>query len=180
MFSQGPKRTLSLVPFNGVNLEILTDLSRSLMRKFRLECEIDKSLDVPRLAYDSGRKQYRSSLLMDQLKRHDTEAQHLLGVIDCDLYDHKHNFVFGEADMVVGVAIVSVTRFKQEFRGLIPEKKVFMNRVLIQCLHELGHTWGLQDCRDPYCSMYISFSMCDFDRKAPGFCRSCMMKLGII
>jgi archaemetzincin len=37
-------------------------------------------------------------------------------------------------------------------------------------MHEIGHTWGLPHCPDPYCVMHFSSSLNDTDIKEVQYC----------
>ncbi len=97
----------------------------------------------------------------------------LLGVIDRDLCIPILTFVFGEAQLGGMGALVSLARLRQEFYGLEPDGKLFLERLHKECLHELGHTYGLIHCRIPECVMYLSTTIHDVDRKARTMCRGC-------
>ena len=99
----------------------------------------------------------------------------ILGIIDQDLYVPKLNFVFGEASR--RVAIISLTRLRNEFYSLPKDQTLFRKRVLTEAVHELGHTYGLEHCRNPHCVMFSSKSLIDTDLKGPDFCERCKSKI---
>jgi archaemetzincin len=124
--------------------------------------------------------QYNSSKILGKLRALKTRKSELiLGVINVDLYVPELNFVFGEADIYSGVVLISLTRLRQEFYGLRPDRKLFGERAVKEAVHELGHACGLDHCDSPDCIMYFSNSISDTDRKGPGFCGPCKERLGI-
>jgi archaemetzincin len=68
---------------------------------------------------------------------------------------------------------VSLARLKQEFHGLPPDRALFYSRLRKECLHELGHTFGLIHCRSRECVMSLANTVADVDRKGSDFCRYC-------
>jgi archaemetzincin len=65
------------------------------------------------------------------------------------------SFVFGEADVTLGVCIISLVRLRQEFYGLLKNENLFLERALKEAVHELGHTYRLGHCGDTRCIMHF-------------------------
>ena len=64
------------------------------------------------------------------------------------------------------------------FDGLAEDPDLYRRRALTECVHELGHTWGLRHCRDARCVMHFSNSLLDTDTKGAAFCSRCTRRLG--
>jgi archaemetzincin len=133
------------------------------------------SSDLAR-AYNPERKQYLSSELLASLGKVEGDER-VVGVADVDLYVPRLNFVFGEADVVSGTAIVSLCRLRQEYYGLAPDKPLFLERATKEIVHELGHTFGLEHCPNSKCVMHFSNSLADTDLKEAHFCSMCRPKI---
>jgi len=127
-------------------------------------------------AYDPQRGQYSSSQLLACLSKAETEER-VIGIADVDLYVPRLNYVFGQADMVSGRAIVSLCRLRQEYYGLPRDAALFLERVTKEAVHELGHTFGLEHCANGRCIMHFSNSLADTDLKEASFCGSCRPKI---
>ncbi|MFB6469704.1 MAG: archaemetzincin family Zn-dependent metalloprotease [Vulcanisaeta sp. AZ3] len=91
-------------------------------------------------------------------------------IIDDDGYVKGFNFVFGIANIGGSLALVFTERLRDS-------EKLYIERILKEVLHELGHTFGLDHCNDPKCVMHFSNTILDTDRKGPAFCPKCMTKL---
>jgi archaemetzincin len=129
-------------------------------------------------AFDRQRKQTMAPELLSALGTEDmAKDQKILGITDVDLYAPGLNFVFGQADMIAGKAIISLCRLHDEFYGLPTDRDKFLERATKEAVHELGHTFGLEHCTDPKCVMHFSNSLPDTDNKEAAFCSQCRPKL---
>ena len=93
-----------------------------------------------------------------------------------DLYIPILTFVFGEAQLGGAGALVSYHRLRQEFYGLPPDADVLANRLLIETVHELGHTLSLTHCQDYRCAMAPAHAVEWIDIKDSGFCEDCLSR----
>jgi archaemetzincin len=98
---------------------------------------------------------------------------HLLAVTDCDLFVPILTFVFGEAQLQGGCALVSTHRLHEEFYGLETREELTRERLLKEAVHELGHTFGLRHCRDWRCAMASTHAVERLDLKEAAFCPAC-------
>ncbi|MCX7000071.1 MAG: archaemetzincin family Zn-dependent metalloprotease [Candidatus Sumerlaeota bacterium] len=167
--------TLYLVPFDNVSTKVLHCIGGAIKMQIPLYYTFMEAERMPMEAFNPARRQYLSTALLNLLsEKFMAPGRRILGVCESDLYVPELNFVFGEADMKRGVAVISLSRLHQEFYGLPPDEKIFMRRALTEAVHELGHTYGLPHCRDPHCVMFFSNSLADTDRKGYRFCKRCL------
>jgi archaemetzincin len=161
-----------------IDSRILQRLNRKLDSVFGCQVETVPESDVLEQAYDAKRGQYAASPLLIKLKKSaSTKQQKVLGLVDVDLYAPGLNFIFGQADMATGVAIISLCRLRQEYYGLAPDEDLFFDRAAKEAIHELGHTFGLEHCTNSNCVMHFSNTLGDTDRKLAAFCSQCRPKL---
>jgi len=166
-----------LQPIGEIPNNILDHLSKALEERFGVSVKARPRIDIPEEAYNKARGQYHSTPILDSLKVNIPEdADKVLGIIDKDLYVPELNFVFGEADLSFGVALISLSRLKQEFYGLSKDDRIFFKRAVKEAVHELGHTYGFRHCRNSKCVMFFSNSLADTDRKGADFCEDCRRK----
>ncbi len=151
-------------------------LEDSVGSVFNCPVETRAAFSDPAQAYDPVRKQYNSSMLLASLGKAKREER-VVAIADVDLYVPRLNFVFGEAGIGSGTAIVSLYRLRQEHYGLDPDEALFLERATKEIVHELGHTFGLGHCPNDNCVMHFSNSLADTDVKQAHFCCECRPKI---
>jgi archaemetzincin len=172
-------KNILIVPIGRVDSDILKSIAHALEKTFHYKVEPRKEMPVPEESYDSNRRQYYSTIILKKLKAVKPKVfSRMLGVTDIDLYVPELNFVFGEADVLSGITVISLARLRPEFYGLRPDKNLLHSRAIKEAIHEIGHTYGIGHCRNIKCIMHFSNSLKDTDIKGPGFCNICRSKLG--
>jgi archaemetzincin len=167
---------ITLEPLGNIADEIIEKLKDRVSGIFHCPVEIKVGFSDLAQAYDPQRKQYFSSKLLTALGKSEREER-IVGIADVDLYVPRLNFVFGEADMVSGTAIISLCRLRPEYYGLVPDEALFLERATKEIVHELGHTFGLGHCPNNKCVMHFSNSLADTDLKEAYFCNKCRPKI---
>lgn len=166
--------TIGIVPVGPVDAQVVKHLTNAVRDVFRQPVRVDGPLDEPDYAYDARRGQFLASAVLDRINESRLpDEERVLGVADVDLFVPELNFVFGVADPVERVAVISLARLRPEFYGHRPDRALFLDRAVKEAVHELGHTYGLQHCPDPECIMHFSNSILDTDRKQIAFCPRC-------
>jgi archaemetzincin len=142
-------------------------------------------LDSSRASFNEQRNQLNSDKLLSWLATtimnntisYDARKTIILGICNFDAYSSGLNFVFGQASLTRDVAVIYLPRLRQEFYGLSADTSIFIERVLKEATHEVGHAFGLDHCPKQSCVMHFSNSLVETDRKAKDFCNICRNKL---
>lgn len=171
-------KTIAIIPIGDVNRENLSKIATEIKNTFSFRTKVSEVLKIPERAYNPKRRQYHSTIIIEELSKLRKGTDLVLGITDVDLFVPGLNFVFGEADILKGIAIISLKRLRQEFYKLRPDQNLLVERAIKEAIHEIGHLCGLEHCHDRRCIMYFSNSIWDTDMKGPGFCKSCQIKLG--
>jgi len=151
--------TLNLYP-------IVTD---AVTKQLHLETEDAGRFTVPPNAYNPLRQQYDARTIVNALaERTSTRYDLSIGFVDVDMYVSKMNFIFGLADSVSKLALVSTFRLGGER---------FDERVAKETVHELGHLKGLEHCTRETCVMHFSNTLEDTDQKNAVLCSDCRSHL---
>ena len=168
---------IALIPVGDLDEAILEGLRQPLAEVFGQEVVTGDRLEVPPESWDSRRRQHLAPSILGALPSPAHSHDRVLAVADVDIYTPGLNFVFGQAEMSGGRAVISLHRLRQEFYGLPADDSLFRQRTLKEAVHELGHTCALGHCPDPACVMHFSNSLPDTDRKGSGFCPGCRKRL---
>jgi archaemetzincin len=133
-------------------------------------------------SFDTRRNQWNSPKLLECLfdKFKPNKDRKILVILDVDAYSNGLNFVLGEAFPKGGLGIIYLPRIKEEFYGLKPNDKLFYERMVKECVHELGHVFGFNHCPNTLCVMHFSNSLSDTDVKGKSFCDMCREKANIL
>jgi len=133
---------------------------------------------APDDAFHPARKQYDSTRLLESLLRVAPGREgRVIGLTEHDLFIPILTFVFGEAQLGGATAVASLYRLRNEFYGLPPDPAAVVERLVKECLHELGHTFGLIHCEDYACVMHASTSVEDIDLKGAAYCARCAQRV---
>jgi len=169
---------VTLKPLGDVADEVMDELREKIKLVFNCPVEIKPGLSDLAYAYDAERGQYHASELIASLSTSQRERdERVVGITEVDLYAPGLNFVFGEADIVHKLTIISLCRLRQEYYGLPPDRTLFIQRATKEIVHELGHTFNLEHCPDPRCVMHFSNCLADTDWKEASFCGKCRPKI---
>jgi archaemetzincin len=130
----------------------------------------------PENTLEPRRKQHASGrMLRFLLERGPGAGAKVVGITDQDLFIPILTFVFGEAQLGGGAAVVSTARLADPAPRADP--RLFADRLAKECVHEVGHAMGLLHCGTTNCAMSRSASVRDVDRKAGSLCDDCRARL---
>lgn len=125
--------------------------------------------------FDDSRGQYNSTLLIAELLRRYpvSRGDKVLGMTSVDLFVPVLTYVFGEAQLSGTTCVVSTYRLDNTIYGLPEDRFLLYDRTLKECVHELGHTFGLIHCSNIDCAMHTSTTAEDIDVKGTILCDRC-------
>ena len=147
---------------------------------FGAPVDIDRAdLDLA-VAFDASRGQSNSTALLAQLlEGNEDPAKKRIAVVEVDLFIPVLTFVFGEAQLNGTAAIVSTHRLSNRAYGLPENRKLMLERLEKEIVHELGHTFGLYHCHQFECVMRSSTYVEEIDMKRAYPCEACAASLGV-
>ena len=155
---------LSILPIGAFDEEFL-NIIQNYLKLFRFQTVILKEIEIPKTAFFESRNQYLSQHFLKLAEGF--PGDRVLAVTNVDLFHPGLNFIFGQARYSGRVCIISTYRLKTK------NLEIFVDRVLKEANHELGHTFGLRHCQNSKCVMFFSNSLWDTDNKSKDFCENC-------
>ena len=127
-------------------------------------------------AFESSRDQYCSTPLLEKLADLSPPgAIKIIAICSVDLFIPILTYVYGEAQLGGKACIISTHRLNEGL-GTVPSE-IFIQRVVKEAIHELGHTFNLRHCKDHACCMHYCRTIKDVDRKTHQLCRYCKVLL---
>lgn len=155
---------------------VLESVRVHVEREFERAATLWTGDERPAGTLDERRQQHSSRGLLAWLgARVPAPASRVIGLTDVDLFIPILTFVFGEAQLDGAAAVVSTHRLMGAGRAYGS-----LARVIKECVHELGHTFGLVHCGTPGCVMSRSSNIRAVDVKGARLCRSCRERYRIV
>ncbi len=162
----------------GENAEdgaVMEHVRKHLLQAFERPVLAWTSAERPQGAYDARRKQHASGRILKWLLEAGPGGGKVLGITDRDLFIPILTYVFGEAQLGGGAAIVSTARLAEDPAHVGP--RVLVERLVKEAIHEVGHAFGLLHCGTPGCVMGRSSGVRDVDLKSHELCAECRERL---
>ena len=167
-------RYIYIKTIGTVEETIKEDLVKSFKMLSAFPIKLIEDSEYPLFAFEPKRNQYYAKKIIGKLVNElPSDCEKLIGITDVDICTPVLTFVYGEAQLGGDVAIVSLNRLKQEFYFLPSNNKLLVERLLKECIHELGHCYGLFHCNQSKCVMFFSSSILSIDNKQKKFCLRC-------
>ena len=164
-------------PIGDITPDLLVPIADEINRIYGYPTEVLSLLDDIDFAFQSGRNQYHSTPVLEQLALSaPADAIKVLALVEVDLFIPILTHVYGEAQLGGKACIVSTIRLN-EGRSYQNTQEPFQSRIVKEAIHELGHTFNLRHCREHTCLMHYCRDESDVDRKSDQLCRYCKVLL---
>lgn len=153
---------------------IVEDLGEFLKTAFSSSVSMQVNVSIPEGCYNEERGQYDANEILTKLMQNPwvhTQTNLNVVIMKDDLYAPDLNFVFGYADYVHHISILSLSRMKAKSR-VLTRKRIFKI-----ARHEVAHMYGLVHCTSPFCIMRGVNNLEELDASTLSMCNGCASKI---
>ncbi len=153
---------------------IIEDLDAFLQTAFSSPVSIQENITIPAGCYNEKRGQYDANDILTKLMQNPwvhTQTNLNVVIMKDDLFAPDLNFVFGYADYVHHIAVLSISRMKAKSRVLT------LKRIFKIARHEVSHMYGLVHCTSPFCIMRGVNNLEELDASTLSMCNGCASKI---
>lgn len=176
-----PRETVAVVPFGPFPEALLREIERGIHAELGASVVVYPTEPLPRRAFYPPRGRYRAERLLDHLRPlvH-PPATRALGVTQVDISTTAHGVrdwgVLGYGDVAGTACVISTFRCRMNS----PSEAQTRFRMVTTCIHEVGHTLGLEHCPDTSCLMTDARgSVRTVDRTTGHLCARCRRLAGL-
>lgn len=173
--------TVALAPLGPFPAAFVAEIDAGLRAELGVEIVVLPEAPLPRSAWYAPRRRYRAERLLDALRPAMTPpATRVLGVTEVDISTTAHGVydwgLLGLGDLGGRACVISTFRCRMNS----PSERQTHWRMVTTCIHEVGHTLGLEHCPDTTCLMTDARGrVATVDRTTGHLCASCRRRLGI-
>jgi len=169
--------SILISPVGELSTELIEAVAGEIKQVFGFSTETSPILQDLSFALNDNRNQYHSTAILEQLAANNPpHAVKVLAIAQVDLFIPILTHVYGEAQLGGAACIVSTFRLNEGRSGMnIPPK--YIDRIVKEAVHELGHTFNLRHCPEHTCIMHYCRNEEDVDRKSDQLCRYCITML---
>ncbi|MBN2227524.1 MAG: hypothetical protein JW763_09180 [candidate division Zixibacteria bacterium] len=167
-----------VVPLGEVDFMMVNKLATNIGPVFNRSVDILKGMKMPEESYNVIRNQYYAAIILAKLERvKANQREHVIGVCEEDIYLPDEAYVLAHADSVLGTAVVSLNKIRQEFYGLPEDDTKVYDRLYKLAVDQVSFLCDVAACRNPKCVHYYSQTMMDIDNKGSKLCDICKRQL---
>jgi archaemetzincin len=164
------EKVIDIVPFEGIHDKQIQDLYSHLKPIFS-RIEVKAVTGLPVAAWYAPRKRYKADTLLRYLASITPKGHVSMGVTNKDISTSNGNIpdwgIFGYGYMPGNACVVSTFRL---------HKNRISEELYKIAVHELGHTQGLDHCKDKTCLMHDAEGKNSMGSETD-FCNDCKNKL---
>ena len=184
--SKDEDTTFYIQPFGDIDKDTLDYIKGFIETDSGHPVVLLRPMKMPGLAW--GRENQADAdfllTLLDSEKRYFNDAFQIIGITSADIYSKDTEFVMGLADPENKSLVISLYMIRPRTPDFVLIKNpttgdiaLHHKRIRKIFRHEIGHTFGLAHCVNPFCVMSFANSVAQQDSQSEYFCAICQVKL---
>lgn len=182
-----PDEAYYIQPLGNIDSETVSFIKDFLARDSGRSVVVLDPVPIPDEAW-GRRKQANADVLFSYLRQNLENHENvfrLIGVTMDDIYVEDMNFIFGLSGICQKCVIISFNRLKPKNEIATFEElegralSLYCTRIRKILRHEIGHTFGLWHCSNPFCVMSYADSVREQDSEGEFFCPMCSQNIRI-
>lgn len=172
---------VSVQPMGTFDAALFDQIANGLGAELGVSVQRERPIDMPASAYYARNRRYRAERLLDALRsRVRAPVNRILGVTELDISTTAHGVydwgILGLGDLPGPACVISMFRCRRNARDA--EQVRF--RMVTTCVHEVGHTLGLDHCPTARCLMADARgTVRTIDNSTGRLCNRCRAQLGL-
>lgn len=172
---------VSVQPMGSFDPALFDQIADGLSAELGVAVQREQAIDMPQSAYYARNRRYRAERLLDFLRaRVRAPVNRILGVTELDISTTAHGVydwgILGLGDLPGPACTISMFRCRRNARDAAQVRF----RMVTTCVHEVGHTLGLDHCPSPRCLMADARgTVRTIDNSTGRLCNRCRTQLGL-
>ena len=172
---------MAIAPLGAFSPAFIAEIDAGLRAELGVNVITLSPFALPPAAFYPPRRRYRAERLLNFLRpQMRAPATRILGVTEVDISTTAHGVtdwgLLGYGDIAGAACVISTFRCRMH----TPSEAQTHFRMVTTCIHEVGHTLGLEHCPDTSCLMTDARgSVLTVDRTTGHMCDRCRVRIGL-
>lgn len=171
--SRAKRLRVEIIRLGQVDEVCVSVVAANIQTFIGVPVDVAPSWPEPEYAMIPVRGQYNAMPILKALGMGIDAETRRLGLLTGDLCLPILTYVFGEAQLNGGAAVVSIRRLKQGRDGQRAPPHEVLERLAKVAVHEMAHVLGLKHCHSSQCLMAFSLGLEQLDALTLKFCPDC-------
>jgi predicted Zn-dependent protease len=181
--------TYYIQPLGYIDDESLAYMKDFLAADSKMPVVVLDTMPIPKEAWGRPKQANADRILPHLIRdmRTRNDAFRMVAVTQDDLYSGNLNFVLGLSSFTDNVMVISLYMLRPRTEDLQYVDKIegnnlklYHDRIRKILRHEIGHSFTLRHCINPFCDMAFANTVAQQDWQSEYYCPICQVKLALM